>query len=140
MYYDPAYAGNYAHEVIHHEYDHLFTYTYYKSYAPYDPDWLAYNAPGFTNGKGGVSCYEAVNTCLTGQHPIKGFSTGYGASAIEEDKAEIFGYLMTSSYYHQLKGWIIDDPNLAKKVANYKRFIASHSATMSGNYFNDINP
>lgn len=140
MYYDPTYTGDYAREVVHHEFDHLFTYNYFNSYSPPDPTWVSYNTPGFTYGNGGASCYLPNNTCLSGAHPIQGFASGYGASAIEEDKAEVYGYLMTGVYYKQMKVWILTDPYLANKLTNYKAFMASHSTSMSGSYFDDINP
>jgi len=148
MYYDIAYASSatgpasdYAREVIHHEFDHLLTYNYFGSYAPLDLVWaLNYNAPGFTYGNGGASCYHPGNTCLSGPHPIPGFVSGYAASAIEEDKAETYGYLMTDADYQLVKTWIKTDSYLAQKVTAYKQFIASHSPEMSGTYFDSINP
>lgn len=140
MYYSVSYSGEYAREVVHHEYDHLLTYNYFGSWAPSDPTWLSFNPPGFSYGNGGASCYVPGNSCLTGEHPIAGFVSGYAASAIEEDKAELYGYLMDSTYYHQVKSWVTSDPYLANKVNNYKQFMASHSPEMSGSYFDDINP
>jgi HEPN domain-containing protein len=141
MYYDVAYgSGDYAREVVHHEFDHFITQKYFNTSFPTDPAYTAYNAPGFTYGNGGASCYQPNNTCLTGEHPIPGFVNGYAASSIAEDQAELYAYLMTSTYNHQLKEWIKTDANLAGKVNVYKQFIASHSPEMSGSYFDDINP
>jgi hypothetical protein len=140
MYYDAGYSGDYAREVLHHEFDHLITYDDFGSYAPSDPTWQSYNTPSFSYGNGGAACYQPDNNCLSGQHPVSGFVTGYATSAIEEDKAELYAYLMTGTYYHQLVSWLPSDARLANKVNNYKQFISSHSPEMSGNYFNDINP
>lgn len=140
MYYDAGFGGDYAREVVHHEYDHVIEYNYFGSWNHSDPTWQSYNPPGFSYGNGGASCYQPGNTCLTGSHPVSGFVTGYAASAIEEDKAELFAYLMTNTYYHQLKGWLASDSYLNNKVTAYKQFIASHSAQMSGDYFDSINP
>lgn len=139
VYYDPSYLGDYAKEVIHHEYNHLITYNYFGDWSPADPIWQSYNPPGFTYGDGGASCYEPGNECLTGDHPIAGFVTGYAASGVEEDKAELYACLMTSLCYGYLLGWVETDGYLAQKVDNYKQFIASHSPEMSGTYFDDIN-
>ena len=71
---------------------------------------------------------------------MSGFVTGYATSAIEEDKAELYAYLMTGTYYHQLLTWLPGDSNLISKINNYEQFISSHSPEMSGSYFNDIYP
>lgn len=140
MYYDVTYSGLYAREVLHHEYNHLFTYTETGSYAPSDPAWTSYNTAGFVYGNGGASCYAPNNSCLTGAHPIPGFVSGYASSAIEEDKAETYAYLMTSDYYHNVKTWIASDQNLSKKVSFYKTYVAARSSSMGANYFDYINP
>jgi hypothetical protein len=139
VYYDPSFSGDYAREVVHHEYNHLITYNYFGSWSPADPVWQSYNPPGFSYGNGGAECYEPDNNCLTGDHPIAGFVTGYATSGIEEDKAELYACLMTSLCYGHLLGWVETDEYLAQKVDNYKQFIGSHSSTMSGTYFDDIN-
>lgn len=140
MYYDATFSGDYAREVLHHEFDHLITFNDFGSYNPSDPTWQSYNPSGFAYGNGGASCYQPSNSCLTGEHPAPGFATGYAASAIEEDKAELYAYMMTGIYYHHLESWLPADPNLNAKVNNYKQFISSHSPEMSGSYFSDINP
>jgi hypothetical protein len=142
VYYDPTcveYGGSYCRETIHHEYNHVLSYNYFGDWAPHDSAWEALNPPGFSYGEGGASCYLPGNTCLTGEHPIPGFASGYSASAIEEDRAEIYAYLMTSQQYRNLLLWIETDSYLATKVENYKEFISSHSPEMSGSYFDDIN-
>jgi hypothetical protein len=140
MFYDIGYgSGDYAREGIHHEFDHLLTYNLFGSYAPSDPTWLSLNPLDFHYGNGGASCYVPGDTCLTGPHPIPGFVSGYAASAIEEDKAETYGYLMETNDYWLLKGWIGSDSYLTAKVTNYEDFLCSLSAAMCGGYFDAIN-
>jgi hypothetical protein len=55
---------------------------------------------------------------VLGEHPAPGFVTGYAMSAIEEDKAELYSYLMETAAYRRLKTWIESDSYLAAKVAN----------------------
>jgi hypothetical protein len=126
--------------VVHHEFEHLATYNLSGSYSPPDPAWSALNPPGFQYGKGGASCYEPSNTCLQGEHPVPGFVTGYAASGIEEDKAEVYSYLLTRTYYERLKNWIRTDTHLAAKVTAYKNALCSRVVEMCGSYFDDINP
>lgn len=138
MYYDIGYGtDDYAREVIHHEFDHLFTYNILGG-AGNDPTWLSLNPPGFHYGNGGVLCYAPGN-CPEGPHVVPGFVTGYATSAIEEDKAETYGYLMDTNDYHALIGWIRSDGYLAAKVAYYKQFLCRLSSTMCGDYFDSIN-
>jgi hypothetical protein len=142
VYYDPSYVEygeSYCRETIHHEFNHVLSYNYFGDWAPYDPIWEALNPPGFSYGEGGAVCYLPGNTCLTGEHPILGFVTGYATSGMSEDRAELYAYLMTSQPYRNLLLWIETDPYLAAKVENYKEFISSHSPEMSGTYFDDIN-
>lgn len=140
MWYDVSYGGQYMREVIHHEYYHYVVYNYTQSSSHDDSDWLADNPPGFTYGKGGDSCYTPSSTCLQGQHPVPGFVTGYAAASEAEDQAEVYAYLMTGGYYQQLKGWLAGDLNLVAKVSLQQKFIAKHSDTMKGAYFDSIDP
>jgi hypothetical protein len=140
MYYDDTYSGDYAREVIHHEFDHLVTFNIFNTWAPVDSIWLSFNPPGFSYGAGGASAYQSNNSSLSGEHPTSGFVTGYATTAIEEDKAETYAYLMTTTYYHHLQNWLFSDTDLTNKVNYYKQFISKYSPEMSGNYFDEINP
>jgi hypothetical protein len=68
------------------------------------------------------------------------FVSGYATSAIEEDKAETFGYLMDDAEYHEVIDWIKTDTALAAKVADYEKYLCGISSAMCGSYFDDINP
>jgi hypothetical protein len=140
VYYDFTYSGDYIREVIHHEYDHLIEYNAYGTYSRSDPAWMSYNPAGFAYGNGGSVCYTNPSACVSGEHPTNGFVSGYSMSGIEEDKAEVYAYLMTHTYYQHLKSWLPGDGNLANKVNAYKAFMTSRSGTMSGSYFDQINP
>jgi hypothetical protein len=142
LYYDPVYdttyGDKYARETLHHEYDHLIEYNYFNSYNHSDPTWLSLNPSGFQYGNGGASCYSGG--CPFGEHAVQCFASGYATSGIEEDKAEVYAYLMASESHQDLKSWLPSDACLANKVNNYKQFIASHSPEMSSAYFDQINP
>lgn len=137
MFYDVNYGtGDYARSVIHHEFEHLVEFNL-RRFGP-DPTWLSLNPPGFQYGNGGASCYVAGNTCLSGPHPVPGFVSGYATSAMEEDKAEVFSFLMYTSYYSLLTSWITTDSYLAAKIAHFKQYLCSLSAAMCGSYFEAI--
>jgi hypothetical protein len=141
MIYDiTARAGDYTRTVIHHEFDHFFTFKQFGVYGPSDPNWVAANPPGFQYGNGGTACYVTPSACPNGPHVVDGFVSGYATSAIEEDKAETFGYLMDDAEYHQVVGWVKTDPALAAKVAMYEKYLCDISSAMCGSHFDNIHP
>ena len=125
--------------IVHHEFAHYFEVIFMGSLSWGANEWKAYNPAGFTYGAGGATAYGAAPKYAQYQHPISGFVTEYGTYGIEEDRAELHSYLMTASYYTQLKSWLTTDTNLQGKVAIYKAMLQSHSASMGGTYFDDIN-
>lgn len=141
VYYDIGYGADlYAREVIHHEFNHQVEYEHFNSYARQDPAWLALNPSGFTyNPRGGVAAYHE-DGFSNDAHPEAGFVNRYAMYAIEEDKAEVYAYLMTREYYHDLRNWIKTDDKLAQKVQLYKDFMKRVSPEMDDDYFSAINP
>ena len=90
-------AGSaYAREVISHEYWHYLDYKMRGSYTYDDPQWDACNPPGFTYGSGGISAYGADSGYVAAFHPRAGFITAYSEYGIQEDRAEMFGWLIYS--------------------------------------------
>ncbi len=90
-----ANAGSaYAREVVSHEYWHYLEYKTHGSYNYSDGNWSACNPSGFSYGSGGASAYNGSFTNTF--HPQSGFITQYATYAIEEDRAELFGWLIYS--------------------------------------------
>lgn len=141
LYYDIGYgAETYAREVIHHEYNHLIEYEHFYSYSRPDSAWRAINGPAFAyNPGGGVAAYHE-RAFTNDAHPLPGFVNRYATYGIEEDKAEVYAYLMTAHYYRDLTDWIKADEKLAQKVQRYKDFMRSVSPEMNDAYFTAINP
>jgi hypothetical protein len=141
VYYDIGYGADiYAREVIHHEYNHQIEYEHFDSYSRDDSTWAALNPAGFTyNPQGGVAAYydDSFNNEA---HPEDGFVNRYATYGIEEDKAEIYAYLLTRPYNKDLAQWIKTDTKLAQKVQLYKAFMRSVSPDMNDDYFAAINP
>lgn len=139
LYYDVTYGtGDYARNVVHHEYGHLIEYNYFNLYNRADSQWTSCHPASFSYGSGGITSYGQPGFVNT-EHPSSGFVTAYAKYGIEEDKAEVYAYLMVTEDYLQLKQWIKTDSCLAKKVSQYKEFIGSHSAVMKGVYYDAIN-
>ena len=85
---------SYSREVIHHEYWHYIDYKISGSFYSADPSWSACNPAGFQYGNGGQSAYLGGYTAQF--HPRAGIITQYSTYGIEEDRAEMFGWLMYS--------------------------------------------
>jgi len=85
-------APIYMRRVIHHEFFHLVDYKddgkVYK-----DDHWLALNQDDFRYGKGGKTAQDDHNVSLL-TDKIPGFLNRYATSGIEEDKAELFSFLV----------------------------------------------
>ncbi len=74
--------------VFHHEFFHYIDWIDDKSYD--DDEWNKLNEPNFKYGKGG----EYERTWIKLDPNVKGFINHYSTSALEEDKAEIYQYLI----------------------------------------------
>jgi hypothetical protein len=142
MLYDIGYtdSGNdtYMRHVIHHEFDHYLTYSLTGSASPNDTTWVSYNPSGFVYGSGGASCYQG--SCPSGEHAVTGFATGYATSGIEEDMAELYGYLFTDDGYGKLVEWNKSDTALSNKTTYYKNLIKARVPSMDDSYFSSLHP
>ncbi|MCU0438333.1 MAG: putative zinc-binding metallopeptidase [Raineya sp.] len=142
LYLDIEYLGmkgfKYAREVIHHEFYHMIEENYFGDFYYKDPQWMALNpaeypyvasqgADAYTDGK-----YAEKD------HPVAGFVSAYSRYALEEDKAEVYSYIMATHRYEQVKEWIKEDAYLNKKVKYMQDFIAKHCPEMDQKWFDKI--
>lgn len=91
---------SYIRTVLHHELFHYVDYMDNKTYE--DPKFNKLNSPGFKYGRGGA--YEREWKPL--DPSCQGFLNFYSTTGIEEDKAEIYQYLMSNpekSFKHEDK-------------------------------------
>ena len=140
LYYDIgyAYAGDtYQKMVIHHEYYHMIEENYFGSMYYKDEEWDSFNPPDFEYGEGGSSAYEEENYSNK-EHPRQGFIDNYSMYGLEEDKAQVYAYIMTTPLYNKLMKWIETDTILAKKVRYMKKFMQKHSPEINEAYFYKI--
>ncbi|MDN2705050.1 hypothetical protein O0881_23975 [Janthinobacterium sp. SUN100] len=98
---------------VHHEYYHFIEYRLFNDFYYRDPAWLALNPPGTTYGQGGATAYGKGFQNLG--HPQPGLVSLYAAYGPEEDKAEVFGWMMTPAYALRLEQWSLADAALAAK-------------------------
>ena len=99
-----AYCGNF-----HHELYHMIDYAEDRTFA--DTKWAHLNATDFTYGKHGKYHRNASRDAGSG---INGFITEYAMAAVEEDKAEIFRFLMDDR--GTIDAYAQRDPVLEEKI------------------------
>lgn len=94
--------AGYLRRLIHHEVFHFVDYADDGQLKPDEP-WAALNLPSFRYGDGGRAMREP-GAADPLDPPLPGFVSMYGTSGVEEDKAELFSFLMT-------------DPDLVDRLA-----------------------
>jgi len=141
LYYDVNYVNGrsdqYLRHSMHHEFYHLIEKNYFGDYYFLDKSWVSFNPLDFTYGSGGAAAYANPEFARR-QYPYKGFITGYATVGIEEDKAEVFGYLMTTQEFLKLTRWIKEDATLGRKVAYFMGLIRGMCRRMDYDFFLDI--
>jgi hypothetical protein len=120
--------------IIHHEFFHMLE---TQAGNPFqDPEWDALNPIGFHYGSGGVNALRSsanpppkVDTSYVGG----GFVSRYAMSAVEEDKAETFAYLMVR--YGNVMTRARRDEVLASKVELLKQRLQTWCPEMGADWW-----
>lgn len=117
---------DYASSGISHEYWHFLDYRIRGDYRYADAEWSACNPTGFTYGDGGETAY--TNPDFTNAfYDRKGFITEYATYGIEEDRAEMFAWLMYSP--DRVKG--LNDTGIECKVKRLTSIVRALSPQMT---------
>lgn len=106
---------SYGKHVLHHDFYHLID-EHDSPDGRRDVAWAALNPPGTKYGTGGWNMQTRNVGMLRDDLP--GFLTQYATSAVEEDKAEIFGHLLVNPAFVARR--TLDDAVLAAKVRALK--------------------
>ncbi|CAN5404243.1 hypothetical protein BH09PAT4_BH09PAT4_01070 [soil metagenome] len=120
-------GSDYAREVVSHEYWHYLDYKVHGSYTYKDAAWSACNPRGFTYGAGGVTAYDPSTGYVSAFHPQAGFITEYSKYGIEEDRAEMFGWLMSKP--STVKG--LNDSKITCKIKRLTVLVHKLSPSMN---------
>ena len=129
-----AYDRTYLRKVMHHEFFHIIDYRDDGELYS-DERWSALNAPGFKYGTGGRNAQGQPTTSLpTDQFP--GFLNHYSTTGVEEDKAELFAFLMVDYWFVQER--IKRDGVLGQKVKMLKDLLKSFCPDMNDELWNKI--
>lgn len=123
LYFDVArgrHDRQYVRRVIHHEIFHLIDYTDDGSVYE-DPNWSALNLPDFGYGQGGARSQEDGRSSLL-DNSLTGFLNKYSMSGVEEDKAELFGFMLVAP--DVVNSQVALDHVLARKVTAMRDLLA----------------
>ena len=126
---DPAFLRR----LIHHELFHFVDYAD-DDQVRRDPAWERLNDPDFVYGPGGRSQRAPGSARLTTERP--GFLTEYATSALEEDKAEVFSFLMTAPT--TVRRIAKHDPVLQAKIAAVRAQLARQLPALSASFWREV--
>ncbi|MFK7769336.1 MAG: hypothetical protein AB8B55_19090 [Mariniblastus sp.] len=133
MFYDcerASYDPPYLRSIIHHEFFHQIDWRDDgKVYV--DKQWARLNAADFSYGKGGAAVQGDSTQGVTFDKP--GFMNKYSTQGVEEDKAEIFAYLMTKS--ELMKSRKKKDPIVSAKIKMMKTLVLSFSPNLDESFW-----
>lgn len=107
--------------LIHHELHHAFQDKWRDDFLHIQASWMA-NNPSPYIGDNYLSLDPNIRP--------PGHARMYGRNAFFEDLSDIHAFLMTTSVQTVFQGAIAEDPNLATKVAMFKKWLASRSPEM----------
>jgi hypothetical protein len=127
------YAG-YLRRALHHEYFHMID-QYDDGNLYEDTKWKRLNPPDFAYGNGGESVQHEKNVgSLRGDIP--GFLNLYSQSGVEEDKAEIYAYMLTD--YGMVARRAKDDPIIREKVAMIKALLQIFDSSFDDKFWRNM--
>jgi hypothetical protein len=105
------YSEVYQRKLVHHEFFHMIDFQAHGGMYVDDERWSRLNPPNFKYGLGGRS--------------TPGFLSQYSTTAVAEDKAEVFAFVMAEPEYVALRTQT--DPFLKAKVARMRELLAAFS-------------
>lgn len=120
----------YVRRMIHHEYFHMID-SLDDGEMFQDEGWSALNPPGFKYGKGGQYMRDPAAVVATEKHP--GFLNRYSTSAIEEDKAEVYSFMITD--YRKVAARAKKDKVIRAKVKYMKALLEKYSDDMNASFW-----
>jgi hypothetical protein len=124
----------YLRTVLHHDLFHFLDYRDDgKLYA--DDRWDALQPKGFRYGTGGINAQKVKGTgSLTDR--TTGFLTHYATTGVEEDKAEVFTYLVVDPEYVEDRAR--KDPVVKAKAARIKEILRAFCPSMNDAFWDRV--
>ncbi len=136
LYYDVVcgdYSRTYQRHAVHHEFFHIIDYRD-DGQVYSDDQWTHLNADTFRYGNGGAKMLGDPSSGLL--KAIPGFLTTYATSGVEEDKAELFAYMITD--YSLVEKRAVTDPVIRKKMAAMKKLLASFCPAIDHKFWLEV--
>ncbi len=130
---DAATSPKFLRRLIHHELFHFIDYAD-DDQVEHDPEWSRLNGRFFVYGSGGRLMREPDSSKLTEDR--RGFLSAYSTSALEEDKAEIFSFLMT--HPAAVRRLAESDAVIAQKVAAVRRQASAELPELSTRFWSEV--
>lgn len=123
---------------VHHEFFHFMEGQVNGNMRFNHPDWKALNPEDFKYGDGGHEVYNCTGGFNNTGHVRTGFVSRYALTALEEDRAETFAWMMTRGYSEQMKMFTIVDPVLKQKRELMLKFLQTRVSTrLTDEFFNN---
>jgi hypothetical protein len=136
LYYDVecgSYSSVYQRHTIHHEFFHIIDYQD-DGEVYSDERWARLNPKTFRYGEGGAKMQNDPRSGLLREIP--GFLTGYATSGVEEDKAEMFAYMITD--YAVVEKRALTDSVIRNKMVAMKSLLASFCSEMDQAFWDEV--
>ena len=127
------YNPEYQRRTIHHEFFHIIDYQD-DGQLYTDGQWTKLNSSTFHYGTGGVLMQDDPRSGVRWEEP--GFLNKYSTSGVEEDKAELFAYMMTD--YAVVEQRAVTDKVISKKMAAIKALLAKFSPDLSDEFWSEL--
>ena len=101
-----------------------------------DPDWEALNPPGFRYRGGGRTALADPTLTAVPTDRVPGFLSMYSTSAVDEDKAEVFAYLMADPEFVDARVRV--DPVVRAKVARMRELLAGFCPAINDQFWERV--
>ncbi len=119
--------------LLHHELFHFIDFSD-DDQVLVDPAWEAMNDRYFVYGVGGRAMREPGSSRLT--RGLPGFVSRYATAGLEEDKAEVFSFLMTAP--GDVAALAATDPVIRRKVAAIERQVEAVLPALDARFFRAV--
>gem|GEM_PF-1394754 len=130
---DVASPPDFLPRLLHHELLHFIDFSD-DDQVLVDPAWEALNERYFVYGVGGRAMREPGSSRLARDLP--GFVSRYATAALEEDKAEVFSFLMTAP--GDVAALAAADPVLRRKIAAIERQVGAALPALDARFFRAV--
>ncbi len=119
---------------LHHEIFHIVDYVD-DGEMHQDPKWASLNPSDFEYGEEDFEVQSDPRPTST-PGSIPGFLTGYSTTAVEEDKAQLFAYMMCD--YSLVSRYEVKDKIMKKKCDMMKKLLQSFCSDMNPSFWSTI--